>query len=183
MVFDFSNGSLTSTTAPINFLPGKFDLSEFFLVVSFGRCSMRLNTELVGFLLQSFIGGAADLFRVSLLSDRAFRFSLSCKNVGFVVYRLRSYVYLSFKAYLHLWNSSGPNWIREWQLFSEEESKSWKVVSRHRNKFVSSADIVRKPVLSGANSVPLGRPVIFGPSFSTMRQRSSVFDWISYMKY
>lgn len=56
----------------INFLVGKFDLFEFFLVISFGRCSMRLNSESVGFLLQFFIGGAVDFFRVSLLSDRVF---------------------------------------------------------------------------------------------------------------
>jgi hypothetical protein len=114
---------------PNNFLPGNFDISEFFLVISFGRCTLRLNLESVGFLLQSFIGEAADYFRISLLSDRVFRFSLSCKDVGFVVYRLRYYECPSFKAYLHLWNFGGPDWVREWQPFVEEESKSWKVVS------------------------------------------------------
>jgi hypothetical protein len=84
---------------------------------------------------------------------------------------------------LHLWNSGGPNWIKEWQLFSEEESKSWKVVSRHRNKSVSFADIVRKPALSGANFVPLGHPASSGPSSSSLRQRSSVFNRFSYTMY
>jgi hypothetical protein len=186
---DFSDGLrfqewiFDKFNCPINFLPGSSVRSEFFLVISFGRCSLRLNAESVGFLLQSLIGGATDLFRVSRLLDRVFRFSLSCKNVGFAVYRLRSYVCPSFKAYLHLWNSGGPNWIKEWQLFSEEESKSWKVVSRHRNKSVSFADIVRKPALSGANSMPLGRPASSGPSSSSLRQRSSVFNRISYTMY
>jgi hypothetical protein len=134
----------------------------------------------VGLLLQSFIGGVTDLFRVLPLSDRVFRFSLSCKNVGFVVYRLRSYSCSVFKAYLHLWNSGGPNWIIEWQRFSEEESKSWKLVSHRRSSPVSFADIVRKPALSGANLVPLGRPNRPERSSLGLKQRHSVFDRISF---
>ena len=164
----------------INLLPGNFDRHELFLVVSFGRCSLRLCSESVGLLLQSFIGGVTDLFRVLPLSDRVFRFSLSCKNVGFVVYRLRSYSCSVFKAYLHLWNSGGPNWIIEWQRFSEEESKSWKLVSHRRSSPVSFADIVRKPALSGANLVPLGRPNRPERSSLGLKQRHSVFDRISF---
>jgi hypothetical protein len=134
----------------------------------------------VGFLLQSFIGGATDLFKVSPLSDRVFRFSLSCKDVGFTVYQLRSYACSTFKAYLHLWNSGSPNWIKEWQRFSEEESKSWKLVSYRRSSPVSFADVVRKPALSGANLVPLGRPDRPKRSSSSLRQRYSVFDRISF---
>jgi hypothetical protein len=173
---DFSDGLrfqdwiFSKFNRPINLLPGNFDRHEFFLVISFGRCSLRLCSESVGLLLQSFIGGATDLFRVSPLSDRVFRFSLSCKNVGFTVYRLRSYSCSVFKAYLHLWNSGGPNWIIEWQCFSEEESKSWKLVSHRRSSPVSFADIVRKPDLSGANLVPLGRPVRPERSFSRLKQ-------------
>jgi hypothetical protein len=84
-----------------------------------------------------------------------------------------------FKAYLHLWNSSSPNWIIEWQRFSEEESKSWKLVSHRHSLPVLFADIVRKPALSGANLVPLGRPDRLGRSSSRLKQRHSVFDRIS----
>jgi hypothetical protein len=165
---------------PINLLPSNFDSHEFFLVVSFGRCSLRLCSESVGLLLQSFIGGDADLFRVLPLSDRVFRFLLSCKSVGFAVYRLRSYFCSVFKAYLHLWNSGGPNWIIEWQCYSEEESKSWKLVSHRRSSPVSFADIVRKPALSGAHLVPLGRPVSPRRSSLRLKQWHSVFDRISF---
>jgi hypothetical protein len=118
---------------PINPIPGKFDRHEFFLVVSFGRCSMRLCLDSVGLLLQSFVGGKAGLFKVSQLADRVFRFSISCKVVGFAVYQLRSYSCSVFKAYLHLWNSGGPNWFIEWQRYSAEESNSWKLVSHRRS--------------------------------------------------
>jgi hypothetical protein len=115
------------------------------------------------------------------LSDRVFRFSLSCKDVGFAVYRRHSYICPLFKAYLHLWNSGGPNWIKEWQLYSDEESSSWKLVSRRRNLQASFADVVRKPALSGANLVPLVCPVRAEPSSSGLRQRSSMFNRISFL--
>jgi hypothetical protein len=85
-----------------------------------------------------------------------------------------------FKAYLHLWNSGGPNWFIEWQRFSEEESKSWKLVSHRRSSPAPFANIARKPALSGANLVPLGRPLRTGRSSSGLKQRHSVFDRISF---
>jgi hypothetical protein len=63
----------------------------FHLLVSFGRCVVRLNMESAGFLLQSFISGSIDGFQIVPLSDRVFRFSISCKEVGFTVYGMRSY--------------------------------------------------------------------------------------------
>jgi hypothetical protein len=161
---------------PINPLPGKFDRHEFLLVVSFGRCSSRLCEESVGLLLQSLIGGSAKLFRPLQLSDRVFRFSLSCKEVGFAVYRRHSFSCSSFKAYLHLWNSGGPNWIKEWQLFLEDESNSWTIVSCGRSVKASFADVARSSVLSGANLVPLGGQVRSGG----LKPRSSVFNRISF---
>jgi hypothetical protein len=161
---------------PINPLPGKFDRHAFLLVVSFGRCSSRLCEESVGLLLQSFIGGSAKLFRPLQLLDRVFRFSLSCKELGFTVYRRHSFSCSSFKAYLHLWNSGAPNWIKEWQLFSEEESNSWTMVSRGRSAKASYADIARSSVLSGVMLVPLGGQVRSG----CLKPRSSVFNRISF---
>jgi hypothetical protein len=134
----------------------------------------------VGLLLQSSVGGEAGLFRVSQLADRVFRFLLSCRIVGFAVYRLRSYSCSMFKAYLHLWNSGGPNWFIEWQRYSVEESKSWKLVSHRCSSLASFAKMARKPALSGANSVPLGRPMRYDRSSSGLKQRHSVFDRISF---
>jgi hypothetical protein len=162
---------------PINPLPGTFDRHEFMLVVSFGRCSSRLCEDSVGFMLQSCIGGFAKLFRTLQLSDRVFRFSLSCKDVGFAVYRRHSFSCSSFKASFHLWNSGGPNWIKEWHLFSDEELNSWTLVSRGRSAKASFADIARPSVLSGANLVPLGGQAKTGRA----KPRSSVFNRISYL--
>jgi hypothetical protein len=172
----FQDWILHRFNRPVNLLPGTFNRHEFFLVVSFGRCCSRLCEESVGLLLQSFIGGSAKLFRTLQLSDRVFRFSLSCKEVGFAVYRRHSFNCSSFKAYLHLWNYGGPNWIKEWQLFSDEESCSWTLVSRGCTQKASFADIVRSPVLSGANLVPLGGLVGAG----RLQPRFSVFNRISF---
>jgi hypothetical protein len=98
----FQDWILCKFNRPINLLPGKFDRHKFFLVVSFGKCSWCLCEESVGLLLQSFIDGSAKLFMISSLSDRVFRFSLSCKDVGLVVYRHHSFICSSFKVYLHL---------------------------------------------------------------------------------
>lgn len=39
------------------------------------------------------------------------------------------------KAYMHLWNPGGPNWLKELQLFHEEEDNSWNLVSRKKSIF------------------------------------------------
>jgi hypothetical protein len=140
---------------------------------------MRLCPESVGLLLQSFVGGEAGLFRVSQLADRVFRFSISCKVVGFVVYHLRSYSYSVFKAYLHLWNSGGPNWFIEWQRYSEEESKSWTLVSHRRSSAAPLASMSRVPALSDANLVPLGHQKRSVRAPAGLKQRHSIFDRVS----
>jgi hypothetical protein len=187
---DFSDGLrfqdwiFSKFNRPINPIPDKFDRHEFFLVVSFGRCSMRLCPDSVGLLLQSFVGGEAGLFRVSQLADRVFRFSISCKVVGFAVYHLHSYSCSVFKAYLHLWNSGGPNWFIEWQRYSAEESNSWKLVSHRRSSPAPYANMSRKPALSGANLVPLGhrQRSVHAPEGLMQMQRRSVFDRISFSR-
>lgn len=49
----------------------------------------------------------------------------------------------SFKAYFHLWNYGGTNWIREFKSFLQEESSSWNIVRNQRNSHRPYADVVR----------------------------------------
>jgi len=60
-------------------------LPEFYLVTSFGRSTVRLNADSIGLLLQSCLGGVAKDFNVTHLSGWMFKFSVSCKNVGFMI--------------------------------------------------------------------------------------------------
>jgi hypothetical protein len=83
--------------------------AEFFLVASFGWCKFRLDSSIVGFLLQSTIGGSAKDFNVLSLSERVFHFSVCSKQVGFFIYNLRYFKSQDFIVYFHLWNGGGPN--------------------------------------------------------------------------
>jgi hypothetical protein len=89
---------------PVNF---SADISqmEFFLV----DCKLHLDSILVTSLLQAAIGGIDRDFNVLPLSDRVFRFSVSCKQVGFFVYNLRFFHCEEFSVFFHLWNDGGPN--------------------------------------------------------------------------
>jgi hypothetical protein len=132
---------------PVSFSSDHSQL-EFFLVASFGRCKFRLDPLVMGFLLQSAIGGSTKDFNVHSLSDRVFRFSVSGKQVGFFIYNLRFFKSLDFIVYFHLWNGGGPNWQKEFSDFSSEEDGSWQLVSK---KKLSYADAIKKPgvVLTG----------------------------------
>ena len=69
---------------PINYEEGK-DLGEFVLVVEFTRSKIRLTVESVSTILLSCFGGRASLFKVQLLKNWSFRFSVSSKEVGFSI--------------------------------------------------------------------------------------------------
>jgi hypothetical protein len=126
--------------------------SSFWLVVSFGRCIFKLNSDSVGHLLQAALGGFAAGFEVHQLSDRVFRFLVSSKVVGFHIYNSKCIVHAEFRAFFNLWNRGGPNWIHEFKKFIGEENASWLTV--RGKKSLSYADIVKLP-LTGANAVPI----------------------------
>jgi hypothetical protein len=126
--------------------------SSFWLVVSFGRCIFKLNSNSVGHLLQAALGGFAAGFEVLQLSDQVFRFSVSSKAVGFHIYNSKCIDRVKFRAFFNLWNRGSPNWIHEFKKFIGEENASWLTV--RGKKSLSYADIVKLP-LTGANAVPI----------------------------
>ena len=101
-------------------------------------------------------------FDVLALADRVFRFSVSSSLVGFHILKLRSFEVSSFKIFFHLWGNGGPNWFQEWKSFCVEEEAKWTTVgssSPDRRPNVSFADVVRSPLLTGANKVPIAVPL------------------------
>lgn len=92
----------------------------FHLVASFGRSAIRLNEDLVGLILQAFLGGIAKDFNVFNLSGWMFNFPVSCKSIGFMVYNLKSFSCKSFSIFFHLWGGGGPNWRRDYALWCNE---------------------------------------------------------------
>jgi hypothetical protein len=63
--------------------------SSFLLLATFRRSLFRLSEDSVALVLQSCLRGSAHLFHVLEVSHNHFRFSVSCKAVGFFVYGLR----------------------------------------------------------------------------------------------
>lgn len=61
---------------------------------------------------------ATRAFKVFQLSDRVFRFSVFSKLIGFAVFKLKVFSCYQFKAYVHLSNSDGPNWVGEFNLIT-----------------------------------------------------------------
>jgi hypothetical protein len=101
---------------------------SFFLLATFRRYLFRLTEDSVSLALQSCLGGRAAGFHVQFLSTNHFRFSVSCKQVGFHVYRLRRVITSQFDVYFHLWSNGMPNWEREKRLWEEEQEKEWSTV-------------------------------------------------------
>ena len=62
-----------------------------------------LNEDLVGSILQACLGGVAKDFNVIHLSGWMFSFTVSYKDVGFMIYKLKSFTCKSFDAFFHLW--------------------------------------------------------------------------------
>jgi hypothetical protein len=145
---DFLRLSLASLVCPER--PG-LPLA-FWLVISFGRCIFKLDTDSVGFLLQASLGRFAVGFDVTQLSDRVFRFSVFSKAVGFHIYNSKCIDRAEFRAFFNLWNHGGLNWIHEFRNFINEENANCGLFGG--KKSISYADIVKLP-LSGANTVPI----------------------------
>lgn len=130
--------------------PG-FGSDSFFLVVAFGRCKFQLSIENVGLILQATIGGVASDFRVLLLRDRVFKFTVSSKPVGLFISKLASFECDPYKLSFHLWGSGGPNWRHELKLFLIEEESSWnKIPARSDQGKKSFVEVVRNPPVTGA---------------------------------
>ncbi|CAN6282755.1 unnamed protein product [Urochloa humidicola] len=94
--------------SPVSFSPS-FSDREFLLVASFGRSALHLNEDSVSLVLQSCIGGLAKDFNVVHLSGAMFRFSVSSKAVGLLIYNLKHYKCALFAIFFALWGNGGPN--------------------------------------------------------------------------
>lgn len=165
---------------------------EFWLVCSFGRYSIRLNEDSVSWILQPVLGGSHKDFKVVHLSGWMFRFSVFSKNVGFMVYRLKKFICDSFSIFFALWSNDGPDWRRDFSIWSDEEDAKWITVSKSHQK-KSFAQVVKDASMSGSafsrlrfpsDYDPRGSPAPDGPALdpalNTSTIRKPVFNRLKY---
>jgi hypothetical protein len=138
-LLDFSYGErfeadLLSSTGRRIHDPCRYGRGQFFLLATFRRYLFQLNEVSVALALQSCLGGLALDYQVSFQSHNHFRFTVSCKLVGFEIYKLHRFIGRSFDVYFHLWSNGAPHWEREKRLWEEEEEKLWSMVLSKRQK-------------------------------------------------
>ena len=105
---DFEKAIRSKFGHPINFnaLSGR---REFILVISFGRAKFRPDIHTTGIILQACFGGLASKYRVKLLQDRTFKFSVASRSVGFEIYNKNAFSVDSCDFRINLWGNGGPN--------------------------------------------------------------------------
>jgi hypothetical protein len=157
---------------PVNHFPVQ-GLNEFFHIVSVGRCKLKLLEKTIGFLLQATIDGSVVDFRPQQISDRAFRFVVASRNVGFHIYNLWSFSCEEYHIFFNLWNNGGAHWQSESEkYFKEEEEAQWNEVKGKRSsQWKSYADIAKSRRVSGANVVPIGPNKHYTQNLSRKPQR------------
>lgn len=159
--------------------------SPFVLVASFGRSAVKLNVDSVGLLLQSCVGGSAQDFKVLHLSGWMFRFTVSCKNAGILIYNLKSYSCKFFSIFFFLWGNGGPNWINDYRAWCSESEAEWTLVGPKGKPIVGNkptfAEVTRSSFPNNRQSVfkRLFYPSDYNFNFlprSSVHRRSSVLN-------
>ncbi|CAO2141198.1 unnamed protein product [Urochloa humidicola] len=106
-----------------------------------------------------------------------FRFSVFSKNVGLMIYKLKSFACRSFAIFFSLWGNGGPNWQKEYRLWLLEQEAEWTHVTRNKKK--SFADVVRSSQPSG-HRLPVFQRLKFPSDYhkNFFPSRTSVFSRI-----
>ena len=136
--WDFSPGKRFGTEVLQRFStsvhhPSPTPDGSFFLLAVFRRYLFRLTEDSVAMALHCCLGGSPAGFHVVFESDRHFRFSVSNKQVGFLIRSLKRITIEQFDVYFHLWHDGGANWVKEKIKWQKEENR-WTIQTNRKNK-------------------------------------------------
>jgi hypothetical protein len=85
------------------------DISMIQLVMIVGFIYWPPSGDSVAIALQSCLGSLAQYYCVSFQIHNHFKFTVSCKKVGFAIYKLRRFIVTSLDVYFHLCSSGAPH--------------------------------------------------------------------------
>lgn len=107
------------------------------MVASLGCSSLRVNTESMALMRQAIIGGKSEDFKVLWLKDWCFRFMVSSKQVGLMIYRIKKVSTSIFNMHFALWHNGGPDHILEKRRWDQEQHEEWHLVTRSKKSYAS----------------------------------------------
>ncbi|TVU04276.1 hypothetical protein EJB05_50161, partial [Eragrostis curvula] len=132
---------------------------EFFLVASFSRSAIRINEDSV----------------------------ISCKDIGFMVYRLGSVITKHFALFFALWGNGGPDSIRQTKIWDSIQDEEWHVVCNSKKSY--AAVVKSRPQVSKGKASATGIQSFVQPKHPVQgrvdqamrhRRKQSVFRRIHY---
>ncbi|CAL4899272.1 unnamed protein product [Urochloa decumbens] len=156
-----STGQLVASSQPD-------ELDNFWMIASFSRSRLKLCVSSAAAILQL----VANLFCVVELEEHIFKFGVSSKSVGLLVYNLGLFECATFKVFFHLWNEKGLASARSSALSDRGSRFEW-VEAGSKKKKKSFVDAVKSNAplshsaptnqqfvpLTGANLIPVGKGV------------------------
>lgn len=116
------------------FLPNTIGSPGFWLLASFSRSKFKMSSSVVAKILASAIGGNDSLLCVPDISDWIFKFKVSSRDVGLLIYDLKVHSCLDFKLAFHLCNERGFLLARKFLTQDHSPEHPWSRVDRVNGK-------------------------------------------------
>ncbi|CAN6305510.1 unnamed protein product [Urochloa humidicola] len=136
------------------------DHCSFSLLAAFSRSKLRLDESSVGSILQSILGGSANLFVVAEVEESIFKFTVFSK-VGFFIYRIQEVATPSLRVFFHLWNLRGISKARRSVLTDRGPLYDWEEVRSRKNKVATSPISVHKVFKRISTDLHAAKPSVF----------------------
>ena len=108
-----------------------------------------------------------------------FSFSVSCKNVGIMIHKLKSFSCKSFAIFFHLWSGGGPNWRRDYAGVLNKRL-SGTLLEKRRNLLLKTFSLPKRLLMSSKRKNRTQKLLNLLAFLSNSNQFSSIYlsPWI-----